>query len=181
MKQISIVNRKGGSSKTALALIIGKLLTDKGYAICFEDRDAPQYSLKSFVEFLQIPNVHESQADFKIIDNAPRARDMGYQIKDSNTVIIPTKANTTDIKATQDFIQDELSEYTGKCVVVFTMVVGRTNLNKKYMDFEFSPRIRKCQTPMRFSTRYAEFVDTGTLPAELENEMANIILDLRIF
>ena len=97
MKNILIINRKGGVGKTLVADELAFALDAKNVPYCFYDLDGQGGTLHEPVEM--------DNADISIIDTPGSLQgEMGEWVKDADVVIIPMRPSVTDMPATETTI-----------------------------------------------------------------------------
>ncbi|MCL1132494.1 ParA family protein [Shewanella sairae] len=133
MKLISVWSRKGGASKTTLALNLAGLASSKGLKVLLIDDD-PQGSSTWLAERGRLPfevmsswpNERPTEFDVVFVDYPPRTDDTPA----GDTVIIPYRPTALDFSAVSSFIT-KLSE-TKKVIEVVTQLDRRL---KEPMEF----------------------------------------------
>lgn len=126
MKLISVWSRKGGASKTTLALNLAGLAASKGLKVLLIDDD-PQGSSAWLAErgrlpfevINQWPSERPTEFDVVFVDYPPRTDDTPA----GDTVIIPYRPTALDYSAVSSFIS-KLSE-TKKVIEVVTQLDKR--------------------------------------------------------
>lgn len=97
MKNVLIINRKGGVGKTLVADELAFALDAKNVPYCFYDLDGQGGTLHEPVEM--------DDADISIIDTSGSLQgEMGEWVKDADVVIIPMRPSVTDMPATETTI-----------------------------------------------------------------------------
>ncbi len=147
MKIISILNQKGGSGKTTLAMNVATALKRKGFDILLVDSDN-QASLREWhaIGNNEIPVVGldrttldrdikglNNDKDFIIIDGAPSASGIAVSaIKISDFVLIPVQPSSLDLWATTDLVEmvkNKMALSTTKAGFVINRAIKNTNLS----------------------------------------------------
>ncbi len=146
---ISIVNEKGGSGKTSLAINLACKLSDKGDKVVFVDTD-PQRSGELWVnirknEELELPFKYEREFkkdlrefDSVIIDTGGRdSKEMREAIKRADLVLIPSYASQYDLAVLHNMITlyESLAKKDSKCFIVINRAFTNPCLKNKVYEF----------------------------------------------
>lgn len=121
MKNILIINRKGGVGKTLVADELAFALDAKNVPYCFYDLDGQGGTLHEPVEM--------DDADISIIDTPGSLQgEMGEWVKDADVVIIPMRPSVTDMPATETTI--DLVKCNAPDTPIVYVVNGTNRFNK---------------------------------------------------
>ena len=127
MKNILIINRKGGVGKTLVADELAFALDAKNVPYCFYDLDGQGGTLHEPVEM--------DDADISIIDTPGSLQgEMGEWVKDADVVIIPMRPSVTDMPATETTI-DLVKRNAPDTPIVWLMVQIDLRLQRNLWNF----------------------------------------------
>jgi chromosome partitioning protein len=192
---ISVLNQKGGTGKTTLAVNLARAYTKRGIKTLLVDSDsqgsAQRWHERSGGELIDMTCLpmttldkdvlkYVDHYDRIIIDGIPRVSPLTIcAIKCANLILIPVQPSPYDIWATEDLVrnvQDRISMTDGKTKAAFVVsrkIVG-TNLGK-----EIEPELLKLELAVFKSgtcqrVAYAESVKNGlsVLDGEYEDSEA---------
>lgn len=128
MKNILIINRKGGVGKTLVADELAFALDGKNVPYCFYDLDDQGGTLHESVEM--------DNADVSIIDTPGSLQgEMGEWVKDADVVIIPMRPRVTDMPATETTIDLVKRNAPDTPIVYVVNGTNRFKVTKKFMEF----------------------------------------------
>lgn len=150
---ISLLNQKGGSGKTTLAINIAHGLQLRGKKVLIADADSQRSAIdwkcanpiEPLVPVQQMDREtieYDIKAvsggyDYIIIDSSPRVELLSsYIIKASDFVIIPLQASPLDVKATNKLIRlirerKAIADNKPLAAFIITMVKNKTKLSDK--------------------------------------------------
>ena len=128
MKNILIINRKGGVGKTLVADELAFALDAKNVPYCFYDLDGQGGTLHEPVEM--------DNADVSIIDTPGSLQgEMGEWVKDADVVIIPMRPSVTDMPATETTIDLVKRNAPDTPIVYVVNGTNRFKATKEFMEF----------------------------------------------
>ena len=128
MKNILIINRKGGVGKTLVADELAFALDAKNAPYCFYDLDGQGGTLHELVEM--------DDADISIIDTPGSLQgEMGEWVKDADVVIIPMRPSVTDMPATETTIDLVKRNAPDTPIVYVVNGTNRFKATKEFMEF----------------------------------------------
>lgn len=148
---IAIVNEKGGSGKTSLAINLACKLSDEGDKVAFIDTD-PQKSGELWVnirkaEKLKLPFHYEYKMNFNsfknfdsvLIDTGGRdSKEMREALSIADIVLIPTYPSQYDLAVLNNMIKlyEKLHKENSKCFIVINRAFTNAVLKNKIKEFK---------------------------------------------
>lgn len=205
---ISILNQKGGSGKTTIAVNLARGLQLEGHKVLIIDADS-QASARDWyaagnaeltpVVGIDRPTLEKDirlfnkDYDFIIIDGPPKLENMAIAaIKCSNIVLIPVQPSPYDIWATEDLVdlikaRQSLANGCPKAAFIISRRIVNTKLGKAIRSVlsEYELPVFTHGTYQR--TAYAKTVETGstvldTKPnSDAAQEVRAIVAELKEF
>lgn len=154
MKVIAVLNQKGGSGKTTIAIHLAKCLEQQRFKVALIDSD-PQGSARDWaavqdnqslkVVGMDRPTINRdikllTGQDIIIIDGAPQAADLAASaIKSADLIIIPVQPSPFDIWATADLVdlvkqRIEITEGKTKAYFVISRVIKGTKIGSEVRE-----------------------------------------------
>ncbi|TNB63244.1 ParA family protein [Campylobacter helveticus] len=146
---ISVINEKGGSGKTSLAINLACKLNDEGDKVLFLDLD-PQRSAEIFVnirkgeklqkafDYKRKPNLLNTY-DSIIIDTGGRdSKEMHFALKNADIVLIPTYPSQYDLAVLNNMIELFIKEAKkeAKCFIIINRAFTNASLKNRILDFK---------------------------------------------
>ncbi len=152
---ISILNQKGGTGKTTLAVNLTRAYTlDKPYALLVDSDQqgsAQRWHERSGGELIDMTclpmnTLHKDVLKYTeryhriIIDGIPRVSDLTIcAIKAADLILIPVQPSPYDIWATEDLVRNvkdriEMTEGRTKAAFIVTRRISNTNIGKEIYD-----------------------------------------------
>lgn len=196
---ISILNQKGGTGKTTLAVNIAREYTKRSFSTLLIDSDSQGSALRWHEESggelidltcLPVTTLDKDVIKFKdryqriIIDGIPRVSPLTVcAIKAADIVLIPVQPSPYDVWATEDLVRlvkerIEMTDGKLKAAFVVSRKIKGTLLEKEIIDqlnyFELpSFRNGTCQR-----IEYAKAVQEGRTVCEQETEATKEIINI---
>lgn len=147
---ISVVNLKGGSGKTTLALVLASILSKMGKSVMVVDTDKPQYTaslwddVREGEKLFHVERMSRNIAsqlsqysngfDFVILDAPPRLEQATKEIIDvSDLVVVPVNPSGFDYWAANDLI-DKYSGIIKKAVFVLNRVTPNSRVARSIRE-----------------------------------------------
>lgn len=205
---ISILNQKGGSGKTTIAVNVARGLQLEGHKVLIIDADS-QASARDWyaagdaeltpVVGIDRPTLEKDirlfnkDYDFIIIDGPPKLENMAIAaIKCSNVVLIPVQPSPYDIWATEDLVdlikaRQSLANGCPKAAFIISRRIVNTKLGKAIRSVlsEYELPVFTYGTYQR--TAYAKTVETGSTVLDAKpnsdaaQEIRAIVTELKEF
>ncbi len=179
---ISILNQKGGTGKTTLAVNITRAYTLKNMTTLLVDSDsqgsAQRWHERSGGELIDLTclpmntldkDVHKFSGRYEriIIDGIPRVSQLTIcAIKAADLILIPVQPSPYDIWATEDLVRNvkdriEMTDGKTKAAFIVSRKIKGTNIGKEiYAELDkLELPVLKCGTHQRIA--YATSVEKG--------------------
>ena len=185
--KIAILNQKGGSGKTTVAIHLAHGLSLNNYSVLLVDSD-PQGSCRDWAAArdneapftiigLDRPILHEQipklavNYDFVIIDGAPRVSSLTRSaIMASDLVIIPIQPSPLDIWAAHEVIEliKEASIYKPNLTAAFVVnrKIGNTTIGREVKEVLKEYEIPILESTINQRVSFAEALNSGNTVLE---------------
>ncbi|EPM5613409.1 AAA family ATPase [Campylobacter upsaliensis] len=146
---VSVINEKGGSGKTSLAINLACKLNNEGDKVLLLDLD-PQRSAEVFVSIRKSEKLKEAFAyerklidlksyDSVIIDTGGRdSKEMHYALQNADIVLIPTYPSQYDLAVLNHMIElfKKEAKANAKCFIIINRAFTNTSLKPKIKEFK---------------------------------------------
>ncbi len=194
---ISILNQKGGSGKTTLAINIAREYTKRSFKTLLVDSDSQGSALRWHEESggelidltcLPVTTLDKDVIKFKdryeriIIDGIPRVSPLTVcAIKAANVVLIPVQPSPYDVWATEDLVRlikerIEITEGKLKAAFVVCRAIKGTVLGREITEQLFAQGLPVFATGTHNRQEYARSVDEGRTVCEEQTKATEEIV-----
>jgi chromosome partitioning protein len=188
---VSILNQKGGSGKTTIAVNLARALQQDNASVLLVDSD-PQGSARDWhaagdgelvtVVGLDRPTLHKDikaiakSYDWVLIDGAPQLSDMAVSaIKCSDIILIPVQPSPYDVWATQDLVdvikaRQQVTDGMPRAAFVISRRIANTTLGQEVRQVlsEYELPVFKASTVQRVI--YAKTAATGSTVLDVRQD-----------
>lgn len=148
---VSVINEKGGSGKTTLAINLACKLSQEGDKVLFLDLD-PQKSGEVFLNIRKqeghrdifkyqskVDAIKQSNYDSIVIDTGGRdSKEMRYALKIADIVLMPSYPSQYDLAVLNNMIElfERESKKEAKCFIVISRAFTNISLKHKILEFK---------------------------------------------
>jgi chromosome partitioning protein len=194
MRVIAVLNQKGGSGKTTIAMHLARALKLDGADVLLVDSD-PQGSARDWaavredqpvpVVGLDRPTIERDlkrlvHTDFVVIDGAPQASDLAVSaIKAASFILIPVQPSPYDIWATADLVElvkqrIEVTDGSLQAAFVVSRAIKGTRIGAEVVDAlaDYGLPVLKARITQRISYPGTAAVGTTVLDMEPAGDAA---------
>jgi chromosome partitioning protein len=194
---ISILNQKGGTGKTTLAVNMAREYTNRGFKTLLVDSDSQGSALRWHEESggelidltcLPVNTLDKDVIKFKdryeriIIDGIPRVSPLTIcAIKAADVILIPVQPSPYDIWATEDLVrlvQERIQITEGKLKAAFVVCrsIKRTILGREIAEQLYFLHLPVFEAQTNQRQEYAKSVQEGRTVLEGNTEAAKEIM-----
>lgn len=196
---VSILNQKGGTGKTTLAVNIAREYTKRQFKTLLVDSDSQGSALRwheesggDFIDLTCLPvtTLDKDVLKFKdayqriIIDGIPRVSPITVcAIKAADVVLIPVQPSPYDVWATEDLVRlvkdrIEITEGKLKAYFIVTRAIKGTLLNREIVEQLFSMGLPVFTSGTYQRQEYARSAKEGRTVCEGETEATAEIISI---